>query len=162
MLRIRVALNGPVPAREITICTSGRPDRSASSEGRPLRVLRSDRAPRNLPSPSKTSRLKSVVVFDGDSTGRTSTVKSPVAPRKPVTVIVYGPALASLVASTSGDEPVSTVPRLFPSGSVTDRIRSVDPDGMASVRNSTVEPTWAAVAVKVKNGAGFAALISPV
>ena len=66
------------------------------------------------------------------------------------------------MASTSGDEPVSTVPRLFPSGSVTDRIRSVEPDGIASVRNSMVLPTWAAVAVNVKWGAGFAAVISPV
>src|SRR4051794_10748606 len=86
--RGRGAPTGPVPAREITIWILGMAGRPKTSDGRPLSGLLSEDEPRNEPSGPKNSRLKSVLTLEGDSTSRTSTVKSPVALLNPLILIV--------------------------------------------------------------------------
>lgn len=69
-----------MPARETAIWSSPPPAMPGTSWGRPLSGLMSAEANRKVPSMSKNSTLKSVVTRDGESTGSTSTVKSPVSP----------------------------------------------------------------------------------
>ena len=99
------------------------------------------------------------MVCDEPSTGWTLNVKSPRSPAKPEISKLYVPAAGSVCTTTSGLVPVSTCWMTFPAGSLSVRMKSVDPEGIASTIARIVCP---AVPVNGSLAIGCAAVISPV
>ena len=91
--------------------------------------------------------------------GWTLNVKSPRSPWKPETSKLYVPAVDSVRVMNSGLVPVSTSCRTVPAGSLSVRMKSVEPDGIASTVARMVCP---AVPVNGIVATGCAAVISPV
>src|ERR1700754_2791560 len=93
------------------------------------------------------------------STGWILSVKSPRSPWKPKTSKVYVPAVVNVRLMTSGLVPVSIVVKIAPLGSLSLKMKSVEPDGIPSTVATTDCP---AVAVNGIAATGAAAVISPV